>query len=140
MSNEQKKQSEIEWTVDEIWAQYKAHTLELSTTARQLGFAAIAICWTIKPNSLYLPPILQATLFLAVLFFIFDLSHYICGAYCNHKWAKRCQAKKKKNSEYVCKKKLNEGRWTKKFFIIKILTIFFTYIVLSIYFVKTYIN
>jgi hypothetical protein len=90
----------------DLWQQYEFFTNTYSTIARQLAFAAVAICWIFRiDNDNRLPNIILFSLFLILLFFTLDLAQYFFAARITKKIAFEW--------EELAKKELTEGKLIK---------------------------
>lgn len=80
-------------TNKEVWQDYKEYTEGVTSVARKLGFAGIAIIWVIiGKKSIFLYPMNYALLSI-VMFFIFDLLQFIAGALMIKKWIRKQEIK-----------------------------------------------
>ena len=81
----------------QIWKQYQDYTKDVSVNARQLGFAAAAICWIFKAPqigevpSLLFPRLILWSLAFVVAFFSFDLLQLFLGAVLTRRWIRRAE-------------------------------------------------
>jgi hypothetical protein len=96
------------WEPDELWENCEDYTEILSNNSRQLAFAAIAVCWTLKPTSdlHVLPTLLLWAIFFILIFFIFDIAQYVTGTIINRRLASLCEDKKKidRNFKFIIRK------------------------------------
>lgn len=73
---------------EELWAQYKEYTQDLSTNCRQLGFASAGICWFFKTETYTFPLTIIYALGFTVAFFTLDMLQYITAALLIRIWTR----------------------------------------------------
>lgn len=73
---------------EELWAQYKEYTQDLSTNCRQLGFASAGICWFFKTETYTFPNTIIYALGFTVAFFILDMLQYFTAAILIRMWTR----------------------------------------------------
>jgi len=67
-------------TGNQLWAEYKNYTNDLTQHERKLGFAGAAICWIFKREDLTFPVTIYLALVFFVAYFIADILHYVSAA------------------------------------------------------------
>ncbi len=82
----------------ELWQSYQDYTKTLSDTARQLGFAAAAICWFFKAPENTFPVHIVRALGFVVVFFVADIMQYLLGAIFLRLWTRSEEKKKWRNT------------------------------------------
>lgn len=64
----------------DIWQNYVDYTQTVSSVARKLGFAAIAVIWVVSGRTIQFPALIRYALFVILIFFLFDLIQYLLGS------------------------------------------------------------
>ncbi len=124
----------------EVWESYGFYTEKISEQTRKLAFASAGICWFFKTPPAIFPAIIELSLFLVVLFFIFDLSQYFISAILIKTWARKQEiiAYNEKNSIDV---DVHKPAYLDKpgfiFFCMKVVALFLSYILIA-YYIITY--
>lgn len=72
----------------ELWSQYRSYTEEFSKFSRQLGFAAAAICWFFKSDTVTFPTLILLALIFLMLFFMVDVLQYFVSAHRLRSWTR----------------------------------------------------
>lgn len=80
-------------TNDEVWAQYKDYTRDVTEYSRKLGFAGAAICWFFKDANATFPAVILYALASLVIFFVFDVLQGVTGALLIKWWVRREELK-----------------------------------------------
>ncbi len=76
----------------DAWSSVEFYSSELTKFARQLGFAAAALCWLFRESSDGLPRPASVALVLLVLFFIFDILQFFVSFHVHRKWMYEAEA------------------------------------------------
>lgn len=123
-------------TNKEVWQDYKEYTEGVTSVARKLGFAGIAIIWVIiGKKSIFLYPMNYALLSI-VMFFIFDLLQFIAGALMIKKWIRKQEIKnweKPGTIEVQYNKPTYLDHPSFILFLLKIGALFFGYVLIGLY-------
>lgn len=72
----------------DLWGQYTTYTEEFSKFSRQLGYAAVAICWLFKAADLTFPTPILIALGCVVAFFISDILQFFVSAHLLRWWTR----------------------------------------------------
>ena len=138
--NDKKCKSIDGWDPDELWENSEKYTELLSNNSRQLAFASIAVCWTLKypekPD--ILPSLLLWVIIFIMLFFIFDMLQYVFGTIINRRLASDCEIKKQNDKTHKFILRKNTHHITYCFFWGKIFFLALAYIILIIYSAKLF--
>jgi len=84
-----------------LWEQYQQYTKTLTDHSRKLAFAGAAICWFFKTPEITFPNLILKALGLIVLFFLFDILHYLLGAIMVGVWTRRQEVKAWKREQKI---------------------------------------
>ena len=67
-------------SIEDLWSRYETYKLDLTEHSRKLGFAAAAICWFFKSDSVTFPFLVMVALGCVVAFFLVDILQQWIGA------------------------------------------------------------
>ena len=126
-------------TNKEIWQHYAEYTDKVTSIARKLGFAAIAVIWVIGGSTTNLTASLRYALLVVVLYFMMDLFQFFVGSLIMRRWIRNTE-------KFLWKEKKSiEGNYQKPawldipsyiLWLLKILILFFGYFLIGVYIFK----
>jgi len=127
-------------TNTELWESYDKYTSDLSTVSRTLAFGSIAICWLFRAADNTIPQQITLALGFAISFFIFDFLQYLVGALIHRIWIRRNEKESWEQNEtldFDIEKPVWIDRPSFILWIVKLTSIFTSYIILIVYAVSS---
>lgn len=110
--------------------QYQYYTQNLTEHSRKLAFGGAAICWFFKSDKVTFPPAIYWSLAFLVVFFAFDVLHYLLGALLLGGWT-RAQEKKRWKEKHTIEGDFAKPVWVDTpafiFFVLKSLALLISF-------------
>jgi len=122
-------------TNKEVWQHYAEYTDRVTSVARKLGFAAVAVIWVIGGRNVNIEGLLRYSLFIIAVFFVIDLLQFFVGSLILRFWIRK-QEKQFHRKDSTIEGDYQKPSWidtpTFILWLLKIITLLICYILIGL--------